>query len=147
MVFQYINPTDEHEFAGIHSLRSELTSWEWIYGHTPKFDIERTFTCRVNGLDVLVTTRATVERGCITSASLEPSVCHPQHLNYVFILCRAVCNALNGIRFWPDSVASIVEWSSKAVSNMQAAAAVDDDVQRQWSECVTECFVRLVRGS
>jgi len=147
MSFQYIEPTDEHEFVGIHSLRSELTSWEWIYGHTPKFDIERTFTCCVHGLDVHVTTRATVERGCITSASLEPSICHPHHLNYVSILCRAACNALNGVRFWPDSVAGIVEWSSKAVSNMHAAAAVDDDVQRQWTGCIAECFVRLVNGS
>jgi len=147
MGFQVINPTDEHEFSGIHNLCSELTSWEWIYGHTPKFDIERTFACSVHGLDVLVTTSATVERGCITSASLEPSVCHPCHSNYVSILCHAACNALNGVRFWPDSVASIVEWSGKAVSNMQAAAAVDADMQRQWTNCFAECFVRLVSGS
>jgi len=144
---QYIDPTDVHQFAGIDSLCSELTSWEWIFGHTPKFDIERTFAYHVHGLDVLVTTRATVDRGCITSASLEPSVCHPHHLNYVSILCRAVCNALNGVRFWPDSVAGIVEWSSKAVSGMQAAAAIDGDVQRQWTDCVAKCFVRLVSGS
>jgi len=145
MGFQYINPTDEQEFADISSLRSELTSWDWIYGHTPKFDIDRTFAYRACGLDVLVRTRASVERGCITSASIEPSVCHPQHINYVSMLCRATCNALNGVRFWPDSVARIVEWSSKAISNMPSAA-VDDDVQRQWTRCVTECFVSLVRG-
>jgi len=94
-----------------------------------------------------MTTCATVERGCITSASLEPSICHPQHLNYVSTLCRASCSALNGVRFWPDSVESIVEWSNKMISNMQAAAAVGDDVQRQWSDCVAKCFVRLVSGS
>jgi len=147
MGYQYVNPTDEHKFAGIHNLRSELTSWEWIYGHTPKFNIERTFACRVHGLDVLVTTCATVERGCITSASLEPSVCHPCHLHYVSILCCAACNALNGVRFWPDSIAGIIEWSSKVVSTMEAAAGIDDDVQRQWTSCIAECFVRLLGGS
>lgn len=126
-------------------LRSELKSWDWIYGHTPKFDINRTFSHRVCGLDILVTTRATVERGCIASASIEPSVCHPQHLNYVSMLCRATSNALNGVRFWPDSVSGIVQWSSKAVSNMQASS-VDDDVQRQWTKCIAECFVALVSG-
>ena len=94
---------------------------------------------------MLVTTCATVERGHITLASIEPSVCHPQHLNYVSMLCRATSNALNGVRFWPDSVAGIVEWSSKAVSSLQASA-VDDDVQRQWTNCFAECFVGLVSG-
>lgn len=122
-----------------------MKSWDWIYGHTPKFDISRTFAYRVCGLDVLVMTRATVERGCITSASIEPSICHPQHSNYVSILCRATCNALNGVRFWPDSVAGIAEWSSKAVGNIQAAT-VDNDVHQQWTKCIAECFVGLVNG-
>ena len=145
MGFEYVDPLDEHKFPGIHHLRSVLRSWDWIYGHTPKFNIDRTFTCHVCGLDVLMTVCATVERGCITSAGIKPSVCHPQHLNYVSILCRAACNALNGVRFWPDSVANIVHWSSKTVSNMQASA-VDDDVQRRWTKCIAECFVGLVNG-
>jgi len=99
----------------------------------------------VCGLDVLVTICATVERGCITSVSIEPSACHPQHSNYVSILCRATCNALNGVRFWPDSVASIAEWSSKAVGNIQAAA-VDNDAQRQWTKCIGGCLLGLVNG-
>ena len=140
-----MDPTDDQKFAGIDSLHSELKSWDWIYGHTPKFDISRTFANNVCGLDVLVTTCATVEHGCITSASIEPSVCHPQHLNYVSILCRATCNALNGVRFWPDSVADIAEWSCKVISNMHAPA-VDDDVQRQWTKCIADCFVSLVSG-
>jgi len=99
----------------------------------------------VCGLDVFVTIRATVERGHITSASINPSMCHPQHSKYVSILCRATCNALNGVRFWPDSVAGIVELSSKAIANVQAST-VDDDVQRQWTKCIAECFVGLVSG-
>ena len=92
-----------------------------------------------------MTTCTTVERGCITSASIEPSVCHPQHSNYVSLLCRATCSALNGVRFWPDSVADIAEWSSKVVSNMPTAA-VDNDVQQQWTKCIADCFVGLVNG-
>jgi len=145
MGFQYVNPTDEHEFPGIHGLRSQLTSWDWIYGHTPKFDIKRTFSCHVCGLESAVVTCTSVERGCITSASIEPSLCPPEQFNYVSMLCTATCSALNGVRFWPDSVAKIVEWSSKAVGTLQAAA-IDEDVQRQWTKCIADCFDALVSG-
>lgn len=38
--FQLINPTEKW-FPGIGDLRTEFNSWEWIYGKTPKFSVEK----------------------------------------------------------------------------------------------------------
>ncbi|XP_007957657.1 lipoyltransferase 1, mitochondrial [Orycteropus afer afer] len=39
-----INPDDETLFPGINSKAKELQTWEWIYGKTPKFSINTSFT-------------------------------------------------------------------------------------------------------
>ncbi|XP_067629150.1 lipoyl amidotransferase LIPT1, mitochondrial isoform X2 [Eurosta solidaginis] len=38
--FQLINPTEKW-FPGINDLRTEFNSWNWIYGKTPKFSVEK----------------------------------------------------------------------------------------------------------
>ncbi|XP_021915738.1 lipoyltransferase 1, mitochondrial isoform X2 [Zootermopsis nevadensis] len=40
--FQFINPTDQW-FPGLDKLRAELTSWDWRFGKSPKFNVTRTF--------------------------------------------------------------------------------------------------------
>lgn len=40
--FQLVNPTDDW-FPGLASIRAEFSSWEWRYGRTPKFHVQRTF--------------------------------------------------------------------------------------------------------
>nr|XP_023023061.1 lipoyltransferase 1, mitochondrial isoform X2 [Leptinotarsa decemlineata] len=49
--FQMINPTEDW-FPGLNKIREQLTSWEWCYGKTPKFNISKSFKvpdCLVNG--------------------------------------------------------------------------------------------------
>lgn len=38
--FQLVNPTEKW-FPGIEELRTEFSSWEWIFGKTPKFAVEK----------------------------------------------------------------------------------------------------------
>ncbi|TMW42988.1 hypothetical protein DOY81_011930 [Sarcophaga bullata] len=38
--FQLVNPTEKW-FPGIEELRKEFSSWEWIFGKTPKFAVEK----------------------------------------------------------------------------------------------------------
>ncbi|CAH1103532.1 unnamed protein product [Psylliodes chrysocephalus] len=40
--FQMLNPTNDW-FPGLNEIRNELTSWDWHYGKTPKFDITKSF--------------------------------------------------------------------------------------------------------
>ena len=37
--FQLINPTEKW-FPGLNQLRENFSSWDWIYGKTPKFAVE-----------------------------------------------------------------------------------------------------------
>lgn len=38
--FQLINPTEKW-FPGLMEIRNSLSSWEWCYGKTPKFSIQK----------------------------------------------------------------------------------------------------------
>lgn len=41
--FQLVNPTEKW-FPGIDALRDEFSSWDWIYGKTPAFSVEKELT-------------------------------------------------------------------------------------------------------
>lgn len=38
--FQLVNPTEKW-FPGIEELQKEFSSWDWIFGKTPKFTVEK----------------------------------------------------------------------------------------------------------
>lgn len=38
--FQLINPTEKW-FPGLMDIRDSLTSWDWCYGKTPKFTVQK----------------------------------------------------------------------------------------------------------
>ncbi|GFS14771.1 lipoyltransferase 1, mitochondrial [Elysia marginata] len=42
--FRYINPLCEEEFPGVSDLASRLRTWDWRFGKSPDFSIERNFT-------------------------------------------------------------------------------------------------------
>lgn len=43
--FQLVNPTEKW-FPGINALREEFSSWDWIYGKTPTFTVEKELTLK-----------------------------------------------------------------------------------------------------
>lgn len=61
--FQYINPNEE-SFPGIEKLKRDFSSWEWIFGRTPKFSISK--PTELVGNLVL-----TVEKGRISNIKVE----------------------------------------------------------------------------
>ena len=62
----YVDPTNEHRFPDLSSLRTHLRSWEWVYGKTPPFNI------RASHFDKHINLR--VEKGQVVSVELESHV-------------------------------------------------------------------------
>ena len=40
---EYVDPTCSATFPGIDELKRELADWKWVYGKTPKFNLQREF--------------------------------------------------------------------------------------------------------
>lgn len=71
--FQMVNPTNEW-FPGLDKIRSEYRSWEWNYGKTPDFAINRTYPIGLGGdgnIETNITFRMQVVKGLIQNATLE----------------------------------------------------------------------------
>ncbi|CAG5078779.1 Similar to LIPT1: Lipoyltransferase 1 [Cotesia congregata] len=64
--FQMVNPTEDW-FPGLNKLISEFRSWDWIYGKTPSFTVNRLLKlpCSGNSSSDLVNLTLTVEKGII----------------------------------------------------------------------------------
>ncbi|CAL1540194.1 unnamed protein product [Lymnaea stagnalis] len=70
--FQDINPNNESNFPGITGILQRLQSWEWVYGKTPNFSINRTFVgpiCSMEKFSLKVSIN--VEKGAISLTTLE----------------------------------------------------------------------------
>ena len=102
--WRFVDPTSESTFPGIHQLRSTLEHWQWVYGHTPKFQVHRTFVCYVNQTDVKISVDLSVDHGRIASASFEVDGCRQQDLPVITGVCRRSEATLNGRRFWPSEM-------------------------------------------
>ncbi|XP_054739653.1 lipoyltransferase 1, mitochondrial [Anastrepha obliqua] len=67
--FQLINPTEKW-FPGIDDLRTEFTSWEWIYGRTPKFSVEKELFLKDNDKQHKIILNVEVEKGIINDVTI-----------------------------------------------------------------------------
>lgn len=52
-LIQTVDPLDKNLFNGVENSLTELRSWEWIFGKTPPFSIERTFYSKTKNMNVL----------------------------------------------------------------------------------------------
>lgn len=57
--FKFVEPK-ESSFPGLNSLRNELSSWDWLYGRTPKFTVSK-FLENYGNVELLV------EKGKVTN--------------------------------------------------------------------------------
>nr|XP_033788794.1 lipoyltransferase 1, mitochondrial [Geotrypetes seraphini] len=94
-----VDPADETVFPGIGNKYTELQSWQWIYGKTPRFDVSSCFQLvyRQSRLDVKL--HMNVVGGVIESCSLDLA---NQYLPAE--MCEKLRNNLTGRRFCPDEI-------------------------------------------
>uniref|UniRef100_W8CD76 Lipoyltransferase 1, mitochondrial n=1 Tax=Ceratitis capitata TaxID=7213 RepID=W8CD76_CERCA len=67
--FQLINPTEKW-FPGITDLRTEFNSWEWIFGKTPKFTVEKDLFLKDQDKQHKMILNVQVEKGLINDVSI-----------------------------------------------------------------------------
>ncbi|XP_018791088.1 PREDICTED: lipoyltransferase 1, mitochondrial [Bactrocera latifrons] len=67
--FQLINPTEKW-FPGIGNLRTEFKSWEWIYGKTPKFSVEKEIFLKDQDKEHKMILNVQVEKGLIHNVTI-----------------------------------------------------------------------------
>jgi lipoyltransferase 1 len=140
--FTYINPADESMFPGIHSLATQLKKWDWVYGHTPKFHIDRQFCCHIQNTDIQFTICAEVDHGHLLSISIEPRGFRKQDEDCAIAACTNLALALQGIRFWPSDISSVIQ-HAMAVPNCTALSA---QFVSELSKCMSECLVSVASG-
>ncbi|CAL1287096.1 unnamed protein product [Larinioides sclopetarius] len=69
---------DEDIFPGINQIQEELKSWQWRFGHTPKFSITKSFQIETKGLASSVEIIMNINKGKIESISLDPQILKDQ---------------------------------------------------------------------
>lgn len=116
-------------------MRAELKQWDWIYGHTPKFTIARTFICHVDGRDSHVNIEAEIGRGRIAAISITVDGCEPQTSISVRKHCAVLAEALKGCRLWPNEISFSVQNANSYVGDLQ-----------DWSKCLNDCIMSFACG-
>ncbi|KAF5290097.1 hypothetical protein FQA39_LY14878 [Lamprigera yunnana] len=99
----YINPVDE-SFPGLSKIHAELSSWDWCYGHSPKFTITKSFlvpNCFTKGIfDAELNISIAVENGRITQVEFNDCLgLFKTHINVATHLknCQFSQQAFNSI--------------------------------------------------
>lgn len=62
--FQMINPT-ENWYPGLNEIRNQYASWEWRFGKTPKFSVQKTLQLKCDGKNQDVQLKINVDAGKI----------------------------------------------------------------------------------
>jgi lipoyltransferase 1 len=62
---------DQDDLANLNVIKEELMSWEWIYGMTPKFKLERHVNLVVRNSETRVLFRVHIERGIFKAFEIE----------------------------------------------------------------------------
>uniref|UniRef100_UPI00358FCCA0 lipoyl amidotransferase LIPT1, mitochondrial n=1 Tax=Myxine glutinosa TaxID=7769 RepID=UPI00358FCCA0 len=119
-IIEMVDPRDETTFPGIAKLQDELSGWEWIYGRTPEFTIEREWNVPGDGDEKQITFCLHIKRGRIQDCKLQvPIEWLPTNLLNMLI------HSLIGVPFWPDNV-------FLALVNLKDTWKCTEEVKHNW---------------
>lgn len=115
-----INPDDEKEFPGINSKAKELQAWDWIYGKTPKFSINKCLNIvnEQSCLDLKI--NMDIKNGKIETFDIDL----PQHW-LPPMMCDKLKDNLVGSRFCPNE--------TKAMANALLRTCTDYKLYSKWN--------------
>lgn len=97
--FQLLNPTEKW-FPGLSAIRDNYASWDWRFGRTPKFSVQKTVQLKSDDAKYLeLKLNVTVEKGLITDINLLVPNGEP----------IPIVSALRGQEYMEDSFGGIVD--------------------------------------
>lgn len=134
-----MDPTNESTFPGIHDLCTQLKQWEWIYGHTPKFQIRRSFICHVLHERVQVSVDLEVDHGLVKNSEIRVDDCKSDRKDEVAGICVHISSVLNGTRFWPSDLIDLEEFIVSFRTNSETDLIV-------WTRSIFKCIQDTVLG-
>ncbi|XP_025724776.1 lipoyl amidotransferase LIPT1, mitochondrial [Callorhinus ursinus] len=116
-----INPTDETLFPGINNKATELQTWEWIYGKTPKFSINTSFNVLYEQSHLEIKIFIGIKGGRIEICNIEA----PDHW-----LPLEICDKLNssfiGSKFCPNEITMLT-------NILHRTCPEDDELHSKWN--------------
>ncbi|XP_013413155.1 lipoyltransferase 1, mitochondrial isoform X2 [Lingula anatina] len=81
-----LDPTDESRFPGIEKIRESLENWQWVYGKTPAFHIQRTRWIEINEKPCQITLNIHFSKGSISDVKFEsPEIQISQEFKDIFL--------------------------------------------------------------
>lgn len=136
-LWTYVDPTNKSTFPGIHDFCAQLKQWEWIYGHTPKFQIRRSFNCHVLHECVEVSVDLEVDHGQMKASEIRVVGCKSDIKDEVAGICAHISAVLNGTRFWPSDVVDLEEFIVDFRTNNDADLIV-------WTRSIFKCIQDII---
>ncbi len=103
-IIQYVDPTKDAHFPGLHEQKMELKDWKWTYGKTPKFTISEQFTGTVLGNNLEVQVKLQIEKGKLITIELSPT-----HGNKLDLVLQTIENALQNVTFCAEELDTAFE--------------------------------------
>ncbi|ESO03168.1 hypothetical protein HELRODRAFT_185669 [Helobdella robusta] len=112
-----VDPTDNSAYPSIIQMHDELKQWGWIYGHTPKFSIDRHFA--YPGIISPVHVQLQIDKGLISDILIDESSDEKFNRRYLPYV-GSVSRKLSGLRYWLSDL-------ERVLREMDARGEDDDD--------------------
>ena len=122
-----VNPADKILYPEIEKCLDELTSWDWIYGKTPPFTIERNFENKIsNKHKCKADLKVRIEKGHLTNLQLKLLTEENIDLNCV----HSLESSLEGCRLCREDVIGRLtqvktDWISRDCYSVQTREVLD----------------------
>ncbi|CAH2221044.1 lipoyltransferase 1, mitochondrial [Pelobates cultripes] len=118
---QHIDPSNDTLFSGISQKKRELSTWEWVYGKTPKFGLATSFQIMYKQSFLNVNLTMEIKNGYIETCFIEfPDFWLPEELS------DELQNGLVGNKFCPKETAFLL-------STLLRTCSQDEDVSTKWN--------------
>lgn len=106
---------DQSEFKNIDEIRSNLTSWEWVYGMTPKFKLEKVVNLIVRGEEVPIKFLIHINKGLFESIDIQGNLIDQGIVDKF--------SSLNGTRFtYQDAMVNVAQFLKVDENNSSQAS-------------------------
>ncbi|OWF51688.1 Lipoyltransferase 1, mitochondrial [Mizuhopecten yessoensis] len=103
---QFVDPTDNEIFPGLHKLQSDLENWDWVYGKTPKFWLKKNYSTVLGRTEFTVSIATEINKGKITQVDF--TYLDTNHNDQMVNILANVRDIFIGQRFWIDDLEVLI---------------------------------------
>ena len=114
------------QYLGLENHSKELESWEWIYGKTPSFSIERQFSTALNNTHNVADLHVNIRKGLVHN--MQVKILRTENIHPLCI--KSLETGLEGTRLCNKTVTSQLsqiklDWISKNYYTVQSQQVLD----------------------